>query len=91
MKLNRYQSCHLFYQILSSLALKSTSVLELTASAGKIFHTGIFLKANEFHLTDLFALGLSCFWFWPHSWVFSANEKNTFISILSILCIILKI
>ena len=81
----------LFYQILSSLVLKSTSALEITISASKLFHAGIFLKANEFNLTDLFALGLFSFGFWPHNWVFSANEKNTFISISSILCIILKL
>ena len=36
--------------------LNSTTVLELTVSAGKLFHTVIFLKANEFNLTGFFAL-----------------------------------
>ena len=51
------------YQILSSLVLNSTIVLELTASGCKLFHTGIFLKGNEFDLTDLFAQGLFSFRF----------------------------
>ena len=45
-------------QILSSMVLNSNTVLELTVSAGKLLHTGVFLKANEFDLTDLFSLGL---------------------------------
>ena len=58
---------------LSSFVLNSTTVFELTISAGKPFHTGIFLKANEFSLTDLFALGLLSFRLWSRNWVFSAN------------------
>ena len=48
-------------QILSSLVLNSTTVLELTASDCKLFHTGIFHKANEFDLTDTFAQVLFSF------------------------------
>ena len=42
---------------MSSTGLNSTTVLELTVSVGKLFHTGIFLKASKFALTDLLALG----------------------------------
>ena len=42
---------------MSSLVLNSSTVLGLTVSVGKLFHTGIFLKANEFALTDLLTLG----------------------------------
>ena len=75
---------------LSSFVLNSTTVFELTVFAGKLFHTGKFLNANEFNLTDLFALGLFSFRLWPRNWEFSANEKNILISISSILCIILN-
>ena len=64
---------------LSSLILNSSTVLDFTISASKLFHTGIFLKANDFNLTDLFALGLFSFRLWLHNWVFSANLKNMFI------------
>ena len=77
-------------QILSSLVLNSTTVLELTVSVGKLFHTGIFLKANEFALTDLLALGFFSFRLCLRNWVCSSNEKKTFMSISSILCLILK-
>ena len=43
----------LSFQSLSSLVLNFTSVLGLTVSAGKLFHIGMFLKANEFNFTDL--------------------------------------
>ena len=60
-------------QILSSLVLNYTTILELTVSVGKLFHTGLFLKANEFALTDLLALGFFSFRVCLRNWIFSSN------------------
>ena len=50
---------------LSSFVLNSVTILEITISWGKVFHTGIFLIANEFNLIDLFARGFFNLMLWP--------------------------